>query len=29
MAPTLGWPVVAAAYLRLADHLLLERNALV
>lgn len=29
LAPTLGWPVVAAAYLRLADRLLLQRNALV
>ncbi len=29
LAPTLGWPVVADAYLQLADRLLLQRNALV
>jgi len=29
LAPSLGWPVVAAAYLQLADRLLLERTALV
>ena len=29
LAPTLGWPVVAASYLQLADQLLLDRTALV
>ena len=29
LAPSLGWPVVAAAYLELADRLLLRRTALV
>ena len=29
LAPSLGWPVVADAYLQLADRLLLQRNALV
>ena len=29
IAPSLGWPVVAAAYLQLADRLLVERTALV
>jgi glycosyltransferase involved in cell wall biosynthesis len=29
LAPSLGWPVVAAAYLALADQLLLDRAALV
>ena len=29
LAPSLAWPVVAAAYLELADRLLLERTALV
>ncbi len=29
LAPSMGWPVVAGAYLELADHLLAERPALV
>jgi glycosyltransferase involved in cell wall biosynthesis len=29
LAPSLGWPIVAAAYLALADHLLLDSAALV
>lgn len=29
LAPTMGWPVVARAYLRIADRLLAERPALV
>ena len=29
LAPSLGWPVVAAAYLKLADRVLAERRALV
>ena len=29
IAPTLSWPVIAASYLRLAERLFLERNALV
>ncbi|MBW8827603.1 MAG: glycosyl transferase family 1, partial [Acidobacteria bacterium] len=29
LAPEMAWPVVAAAYVRLAEHLIAERPALV